>query len=119
MREQLEKMTVRTSAATADAPLKMWSESGPEWGGKICAAYRFGPGFDARSALEGLPDAMCPAPHWGYCFKGSLRVRYKDGTEEVIKAGDLFYMPPGHTFFTDQDAEEDCELIEFSEAPDA
>ena len=27
----------------------------------------------------------------------------------------LAYMPPGHTFMTDKDAREDCEIIEFTE----
>jgi mannose-6-phosphate isomerase-like protein (cupin superfamily) len=47
-----------------------------------------------------------------------MTVCYKDGTEEVLRAGDAFYWPPGHTFFTDKDAREDCVLIEFSELAD-
>jgi hypothetical protein len=49
--------------------------------------------------------------------KGEMTVRYKDGAE-VVRAGDAFYWPPAHTFSTDEDAKEDCVLIEFSELAD-
>jgi len=62
-----------------------------------------------------LPGGFCPVPHFGYCLRGKLHVRYQDGAEEVIQAGDLFYMPPGHTFMTDKDAPEDAEIIELTE----
>ena len=45
--------------------------------------------------LAGLPGSHCPCPHWGYVVKGELTVRYGD-REEVIGAGEAFYMPPGH-----------------------
>jgi hypothetical protein len=118
MRKQLKDMPARTSYATEHAPIKIWSESGPEWGDKICAVHRFGPGLDATPAFQAFPDGLCPAPHWGYCFQGEMTVRYKDGTEEVLRAGDAFYWPPGHTVLTDEGAEEDCVLIEFSELAD-
>jgi hypothetical protein len=37
-------------------------------------------------------------------------VRYADGTEERVKAGDVYYWPPGHTVWVD----EDYEAVEFS-----
>ena len=73
------------------------------------------PGLRCHAAFQGL-GRLCPVPHWGYCFSGKLVLRYKDGTEEVIRAGDVFYMRPGHTFFTDKN--EGCELIEFSDSAD-
>ena len=39
-----------------------------------------------------------------------MRIRYTDGREEVVKPGDLFYWPEGHTAW----AEEDTELVDFS-----
>lgn len=51
--------------------------------------------LDMAHLLKGLPDNLCPCTHWGYVFKGSVRVRYADH-EEVINAGDAFYMAPGH-----------------------
>ena len=67
-------------------------------------------GTDFTPALKGLPDDLCPCPHWGYVLKGSFHLRYKDGREEVVRAGDLYCAPPGHTAWCD----EDCEVIEFS-----
>jgi cupin domain len=118
MRTALKDLTSQPNGGPKNAPLKMWSLTGPDWGNKMCVAHRFAPGADATPALAGLPDGLCPVPHWGYCVKGRLTVRYGDGTEEVLQAGDLFYWPAGHTFFTDDDAGEDCEVIEFSELAD-
>jgi hypothetical protein len=57
-------------------------------------------GSDYSSLLEGLPDDKCPCPHWGYVFKGALHVGYTDGTEEVLEAGQVYYLAPGHTAWT-------------------
>jgi len=59
--------------------------------------------------LKGLPDDRCPCPHWGYVVKGQLRVIYAD-RQEVLRAGDLYFMAPGHSAV----AEEDYEGVEFS-----
>ena len=113
MRKQLSDLTIKHSKVNEILPLKTWGESGPEWGGKInYSLHCMGPGFDATPVL---PGGFCPVPHFGYCLRGRLHVRYADGTEEVIQAGDLYYMPAGHTFMTDKDAPEDCEIIELSE----
>jgi hypothetical protein len=45
-------------------------------------------------------------------------MRYDDGTEEIIRAGDVFYFPKGHTMIIDKDAKVACEIIEFSHAED-
>jgi len=50
---------------------------------------------DLGPMLAGLPGGHCSCPHWGYVVKGKLTVRYGD-REEVIGAGEAFYMPPGH-----------------------
>ena len=42
-----------------------------------------------------MPGDSCQCPHRGYVKAGRLTVRYGD-REEVIEAGDAFYMPPGH-----------------------
>jgi hypothetical protein len=39
-------------------------------------------------------------------------VRYADGSEEVVRAGEVYHWPPGHTVRVD----EDYEAIEFSPA---
>ena len=50
-----------------------------------------------RPAAQGLEGDLCQSPHWGYLIQGELTVTYADNSEEVIKSGDLFYWPPGHT----------------------
>jgi hypothetical protein len=69
----------------------------------------FPAGLDAAPLFKGLPDDRCQCPHWGYVLKGRVRIRYKDH-EEVLEAGDTYYMEPGHLPLV----EEDSETIEFS-----
>jgi uncharacterized cupin superfamily protein len=44
-----------------------------------------------------------PVPSLGIRSEGSIHIGCADGTEEVVKAGDVFYLPPGHTGWTDED----------------
>jgi hypothetical protein len=68
------------------------------------------PGVDFTPLFQGLPDDLCQCPHWGYVTKGSITVRYADGTEETTRAGELYYWPGGHTGWTD----DGVTFIEFS-----
>lgn len=45
-------------------------------------------------AATGTP--LCPVEHVGLVLKGRAAVKMADGTEIILKAGDLFYVPPGH-----------------------
>jgi len=56
----------------------------------------FAADVDGAPLLKGLEDDLCQCPHWGYQFAGTQTVVYADH-EEVIEAGDAFYMVPGHT----------------------
>ena len=38
-----------------------------------------------ESPFKGLPDDRCQCDHWGYLFKGSFRVTYLDGPEEIVR----------------------------------
>ncbi len=51
--------------------------------------------IDATPFMKGLPDDRCQCPHWGYVIKGKIRYKFAD-REEVYKAGDVYYAPPGH-----------------------
>lgn len=66
---------------------------------------------DLAPILATLPTGNCTCPHWGYVIKGRVIVRYDDH-EEVLEAGDAFYMTPGHA----PEAEEGTELVQFSPA---
>jgi hypothetical protein len=50
---------------------------------------------DMTLMLRGLPDDICHCPHWGIVTDGQMTVRYPDH-EELVRTGDVFYMPPGH-----------------------
>jgi hypothetical protein len=50
---------------------------------------------DHAPLLKGLPDDRCQCPHWGYLFKGRMTIQYAD-RDEVVEAGDAYYMSPGH-----------------------
>ena len=80
-----------------------------EWGGMIVSYETFPKGVDAAPLFKGLPGDMCQSHHWGYIFKGRVRVRRADG-DEVLRAGDVYYLEPGHVPFF----EEDTEVLEFS-----
>jgi len=47
---------------------------------------------------------------WGYLVAGSIWLKYDDGTEEIINAVDVFYMPPGHTGIV----KKDIKVLDFS-----
>jgi hypothetical protein len=66
---------------------------------------------DLAPMLASLPGGKCSCPHWGYLFKGRMIVRYGDH-EEVIEAGDAFYISPGHA----PEAEAGTEFVQFSPA---
>ncbi len=51
--------------------------------------------IDGTPLMKGLPDDRCQCPHWGYVITGSLTFRFPD-RDEVFRAGDAFYTPPGH-----------------------
>ena len=79
--------------------------------GKMAGEYfSLGAGTDIAPLLKGLEDDLCQSPHWGYVIRGEVTVTYKDGGEETVVGGDLFYWPPGHTVRVGQDAD----LILFS-----
>ena len=67
-------------------------------------------GADFTPLLAGLPQDMCPSPHWGYLLEGSLNVKYPDGKEETVNAGEVFYWPSPHTGSTSKGAK----FIDFS-----
>ncbi|MFD9499570.1 hypothetical protein [Streptomyces sp. NPDC060035] len=91
-----------------DAELRM-----KEIGGDLTVAFvRLSKGTDMGPALTGMPDDLCPCPHWGYLLKGRLKLRTGADSQsyEVYEEGQAFYWPPGHA----PEALEDCEIVDFS-----
>jgi hypothetical protein len=93
--------------ATVDAGGVVIRET--EWGDMNVALENFPAGLETAPIFVGLPDDRCQCPHWGYVVRGRVRVKYK-GHDEILSAGDVYYMPPGHTTVFEQDTE----VVEFS-----
>lgn len=94
---------IKTDGAVARQKTDFGNASGYE---EIGAEYfSIASGTDLSPLLQGLHNDLCHAPHWGYLIEGKLTVRYKDGSEEKVNTGDLFYLPPNHTVRADQDTE--------------
>jgi quercetin dioxygenase-like cupin family protein len=69
--------------------------------------YRVGPMTIGRATYEpgwrwtehvgaASGSSSCPVEHVGLVVSGAAAVRMDDGEERVMRAGDLFYVPPGH-----------------------
>lgn len=80
-----------------------------EWGAMNVEMGTCRAEIDPSPFFAGLRDDRCQCPHWGYVIKGQMRFRYAD-REEVYRAGDAYYAPPGHTPLL----EAGCEYVEFS-----
>lgn len=74
--------------------------------GKISGEYfTLSAGVDTTPLFQGLEGNLCQSPHWGFVLRGQLTTTNADGTQETVKANDLFYWPPGHNVKVDADAE--------------
>ena len=80
------------------------------WGGMAVAINEPPAGTDFAPLLKGQKDDLCQVPHWGYLEEGKLLAEYKNRPNEIISAGEVFYMPPGHTV----KVMEDARIIDFS-----
>jgi hypothetical protein len=104
---RISKHDVPIKVETEGATARQKTDFGDATGyGPIGAEhFTMAAGVDIAPLLQGLQDDLCQAPHWGHIVKGAVTVTYRDGSEEQVRAGDLFYWPPGHTVRVDEDAE--------------
>lgn len=79
--------------------------------GDLQLSFEHVPKGDYTAMFKDLPGGMCQAPHYGYVLKGKVRARYADGTEEIVEAGQAYYVPPGHVPIV----LEDTDIIEFTD----
>jgi hypothetical protein len=105
MRIAKQDVPVRIDAPGAVARVKANFGDATGYGMISGEYFSFGAGTDISPLLQGLEGDLCQAPHWGYLLQGELTVTYADRTHEVVKSGDLFYWPPGHTVKAGKDAE--------------
>ncbi|MCB2229782.1 cupin domain-containing protein [bacterium] len=103
-------MKIRKEEAPVALQLPVATFRVAEWDNMAVAYVTLSAGADATPLLEGLHEDKCQCPHWGYMLEGAVHVRYGDGTEEICKAGELFFWPAGHTVRV----EEDSSFVEFS-----
>ena len=80
-----------------------------DWGGMTVGLEAAPAGMDASSMLASLPDGRCQARHWGYLITGRIVVDYGD-RQEVVTAGQAYYVEPGHRI----SFAEDSEAVEFT-----
>ncbi|MGE0851049.1 MAG: hypothetical protein AB7O44_15705 [Hyphomicrobiaceae bacterium] len=74
--------------------------------GKISGEYfTLAAGVDTTPLFQGFQGNLCQCPHWGFVVRGQLTTTDATGAQETVRAGDLFYWPPGHNVRVDQDAE--------------
>jgi hypothetical protein len=75
------------------------------WGELDVAVETLAGGRDPTELFgRAFPDGRCAVPHWGYLIKGRMRINYPDH-EEVVSAGEVWYMAPGHIPATEEDVE--------------
>ena len=82
--------------------------------GRQASRIEIDAGFDWRASIQphlpGKPD-WCPATHFGYLESGVMKIEMQDGTTKTIKAGETYFVPPGHIPII----EEKTVMIEFSQ----
>ncbi len=104
MRKNREEMPVAFEEGGVVSRQEQWAE--------MNVAIETAPaGMDTRPLFKGLSGDACQCPHWGYMIRGRARVIYPD-REEILEAGDAYYLEPGHNLVV----EEDGEIVEFSPA---
>jgi hypothetical protein len=67
---------------------------------------------DLADLFKGLPDDACQCNHLGVVLSGKLVFTYRDGSEDVITAGEAYVTKAGHT----PKIYPGTEVIEFSKA---
>jgi quercetin dioxygenase-like cupin family protein len=67
-----------------------------ELGGMTVGRATYEPGWKWSEHVGSSPDDRCQVEHVGMVVSGQAAVLMDDGTEVVMKPGDVFHVPPGH-----------------------
>lgn len=71
----------------------------------------FEPGWKWSVDVKPLAGtATCQSSHTGYCVSGAMTIKMDSGEKFTIKAGEAFYLHPGHDAWTE--GNEPCVLID-------
>lgn len=107
---QTDKVMGQTHISKDDFPKGNIINMVHGWGGMTVAINEPKAGTDFTPILQGLENDLCQVPHWGYLEKGKIRIIDSRKNTISVVAGEVFYMPPGHTLIVDEDAR----IIDFS-----
>lgn len=59
--------------------------------------FTFAPGWRWSTCIQPVVGTeSCQVTHVGYAVAGQLGLRLDDGSEQTIRAGDAYTIPPGH-----------------------
>ena len=65
--------------------------------GVTIGRFNFEPGWRWSECIKPVAGTdSCQLSHVGYVISGALTVRLDDGTEQTIRAGESYTIPPGH-----------------------
>jgi quercetin dioxygenase-like cupin family protein len=65
--------------------------------GYTIGRFIFEPGWRWSECVKPVAGTdSCQVNHVGYAVEGQIVVRLEDGTEQMIRAGDSYTIPPGH-----------------------
>ena len=82
--------------------------------GQPVARGEFEPGWKWSTNLKPIAKTdSCEVSHLGYCVSGSMKIAMDDGSEQEIRSGDVFAIPPGHD--AEVTSDEACVLLDFGE----
>lgn len=103
---KIQKENVPVKMEIPGAIVRQQTEFGDVTGyGKISGEYfSLSKGVDTTALFLGLDGDLCQCPHWGYVVSGKLTTTNGQGARESVQQNDLFYWPPGHNVFVDEDA---------------
>jgi hypothetical protein len=111
-KEGIQMAKVSKETATGGGDYGIVVDRSADLDGYTVNFVQFNEDIDATPLMKGLPDDRCQCPHWGYVITGQLHFRFADH-EETFKAGDAFYLPPGHVPFKHQPG---TQIVQFSPA---
>ena len=86
-------------------------------GGTTAGKGTFEPGWRWSQDIKPIAGTdSCQVSHLGYCVSGRMKVYMDDGSEQEVKPGQAFAIPPGHD--AEIVGEESCVMFDFGEFGD-
>jgi quercetin dioxygenase-like cupin family protein len=66
--------------------------------------FTFAPGWRWSSCIKPVAGTeSCQVTHVGYAVAGQVHIRLDDGSEQSIRAGEAYTIPPGHDAWVEGD----------------